>query len=285
MTHRTTASALNPSALIHFDSSGNIKHMTKLSDWALPTSEAILNHTLTILRPTDDKIAKGTHWAASTIPRHYISTNDIIDVLKSCGKRIAAETVRTKLPETRRARSADLGEIFGTEYARQELGYILVNRSIWKDNKELSMRGDDITGIMMLPGGSISFLKGEAKSRERLSTSTLNEAESKLFDDGGLPSPHSLSWTASRLSEQNNTTVSRAIRRTMYGVGIRPSDVTHLLFVFCGNDPHELLKEHTKGCHSESQRLVVGLHVAQHQKFIADIFDEVYQNAHKYSTP
>ena len=256
--------------------------MTKLSDWAPPTSEAILNHTLTILRPTDDKIEEGTNWAANIVPKHYISINEIIDVLNSCGKTVAAETVKAKLPETKKARSGDLGEIFGTEYARQELKYVLVNRSIWKDHRELAMRGDDIIGAMMSPNGSISFLKGEAKSRARLSKSALIEAERKLYDDKGLPSPHSLSWTASRLSEQNEKTLSRAIRNMMQKTGIRPSDVTHLLFVFCGNNPHNLLTEHTNDCQSKFKRIVVGLHIAQHHKFISNVFNEVNQNAEKY---
>lgn len=270
---------------MHLPSSGNIEHMTKLSDWASPTSEDILEHNLTILCPTNEKIAEGINWAASTVPKHYISTNEIIDILNSCGKTVVAETVKAKLPETKRARSGDLGEIFGTEYARQELKYVLVNRSIWKDHRELAMRGDDIIGVMKSPNGSISFLKGEAKSRERLSKSILNEAERKLYDDRGLPSPHSLSWTASRLSEQNEKTLSRAIRNMMLKTSIRPSDVTHLLFVFCGNDPHDLLTKHTKDCHSEFKRIVVGLHIAQHHKFIADVFNEVNRNAQKYSVP
>jgi hypothetical protein len=166
----------------------------------------------------------GVTWAAVAVPRHYVSADEIAAVLRELGKPEAAAVLSGKLPVNNRTRSGELGEILGTQYAARELGYRMIARLRWKDSRDMPMRGDDLLGVHMVDDDKLEFLKGEAKSRASLSTSTLDEAETALLSEHGLPTPHALMSVAARL---------RALRadRDRSRTHLRPSRQDHLILV------------------------------------------------------
>ncbi|WP_281534512.1 Hachiman antiphage defense system protein HamA [Cryobacterium breve] len=224
-------------------------------------------------------VEDGVEWAAAAIPRQYASGHEIASVLASLGKANAAKYLLGKVPTGIRARSGELGEIIGTQYATRELGYRMLARLRWKDSREMPMRGDDLLGVRLEKGGSLAFLKGEAKSRAYLSKTTLNEAETALLREHGRPSAHSLSFMASRLFEMGDTDLSNRIKAAMLQNRIAQKQVTHLLFTFTGNNPRKILREHTESYTGRVRRLVVGLQVHEHQEFISNVFKRVVRSA------
>jgi hypothetical protein len=56
---------------------------------------------------------------------------------------------------------------------------------------------------------------------------------------------------------------------------LKPSDVTHMLFAFTGNDTTKLLQSNLSGYAGGSAQHYVGLRVAEHQKFIKAVFAAV----------
>lgn len=253
--------------------------MAGIETWATSTKTNVGPHTVVHMTANGDSIETGVSWAAAVLPRHYASTDEVASVLKDLGKERAAEFLISKLPTTPRARSGELGEIIGTHYAAREMGYRLIPRLRWKDSREMPMRGDDLIGIRVDEKNALTFLKGEAKSRANLSTATLNEAQTALLRDHGRPSPHALSFVASRLFEQDDKELRNRILAAGLNERIKLRNVTHLLFTFTGNNPGKLLREHTKAYKGKIRRLAVGLHVPQHQKFIRDAFNKVTHNA------
>lgn len=253
--------------------------MARIKTWVTFHREDVGQHELVHMSADGTSVGNGVDWAAATIPRHYASGHEIASVLESLGKADAAKFLLGKVPVGVRARSGELGEIIGTQYATRELGYRMLPRLRWKDSREMPMRGDDLLGVRLEMGGSLAFLKGEAKSRAYLSKTTLNEAEAALLREHGRPSAHSLSFLASRLFEIGEIELSNRIKAAMLQSRIAQKQVTHLLFTFTGNNPRKLLREHTRSYKGRVRRLVVGLQVYEHQNFIRDVFKKVIRNA------
>ena len=111
-----------------------------------------------------------------------------------------AQILQELLPNTKRSRSGDAGEILATEVAEEKLCYeVPIRRLRWKDGRDAALRGDDIVGVANDAEGKVRFLKGEAKSRVALSAGTVKEASEALDRDmgGRLVTPYFLLPTAS----------------------------------------------------------------------------------------
>ncbi|MFF1832383.1 Hachiman antiphage defense system protein HamA [Paenarthrobacter sp. NPDC058040] len=244
------------------------------------TQEDVGPHKVVRMVPADDvAVDIGVKWAAAAVPRHYVSADEIAVVLNALGKPQAAEVLSGKLPLSKRTRSGELGEVLATQYVARELGYRMIARLRWKDSREMPMRGDDLLGIRMADD-KLEFLKGEAKSRTSLSTSTLDEAETALLSEHGLPTPHAMMFVAARLREMGETNLYVKILAAQLHGRIRSGDVTHLLFTFSGNSPLVLLRNHTNAYKGEIRRLGVGLQVPEHQLFIRRVFEKVIRDAY-----
>lgn len=224
-------------------------------------------------------IGAGADWAAEQIPGQYADPHRIAGILARLGKPAAAKYLKGKLPTTKRARSGDLGEIIGAQYAALELGFQQVEKLRWKDHREMSMRGDDLVGVRAGADGTLELLKGEAKSRAMLGTATVEEADDALKRDQGLPSPYALSFTADRLHELGEHTLANLVDDAQLGTGINQRQVVQLLFTFTGNDPRNLLRKNTSAYDGRVRRLAVGLQVSAHQAFIADVYSKAIANA------
>src|SRR5436190_13656931 len=141
--------------------------------WCEIATEAIDQHTLSILVLPEGKFAIGTKATARVVPSHYVSAKRVAVIMEKLGKPEAARYLREKLPVFSRIRSGDLGELLATQYIREQTPYgVPISRLRWKDHRNMALRGDDVTGIAIgASDGSIAYLKSEVKSRKALSAS------------------------------------------------------------------------------------------------------------------
>ncbi|MFI5432968.1 Hachiman antiphage defense system protein HamA [Rhodococcus baikonurensis] len=254
--------------------------MVSIKSWAPSTRENVgSNRFVEHMVATEDTTDVGIAWLASAVPRHYASSERVASILRGLGKPEAAKFIENKLPLTKRIRSGDLGEIIGTIFVSEELGYQVVLRLRWKDHREMAMRGDDVLGFRLTSAGSIEFLKGEVKSRSRLDATTVSAADNALRSDDGLPSPHAVEFVSDRLHESGDDVLAGHIDRALLSTGIAQRQVTHLLFTFTGSDPRTLLVKNTKTLTGSIPRLAVGLQVPQHQSFISAVYAQVIADA------
>jgi hypothetical protein len=144
----------------------------------------------------------------------------------------------------------------------------------------MAMRGDDLIAFQS-PTKSVplQILKCETKSRHSLSTSVLGEAREALDDHRGRPAPHALSYVADRIRECGNVPLANIIDDAQFRDGIKREQITHLLFVFCGSNPSNLMKTNLEKYKGRIDQLYVGLRVEGHQEFIKDVYRKVISDA------
>jgi hypothetical protein len=253
--------------------------MKKVHDLCHATNQAVGGHSLNLLVLAEANVKAACQVAATAVPDHYASPERIAKILKQYGKKKAAKYLLQKIPTSVKTRSGDLGEILATEYIDDCTGYKApIRRLRWKDNREMSMRGDDVIAVVA-PTNShpLKLLKAEVKSRAALKTKTIEEAREGLNRNGGLPSPHALEFVADRLLEIGNEKLADAITLALLN-GISPKQVTNLLFTLSENAPDAFLIADLKGCSGHAAQISVGLRIPTHQKFIAAVFDAVETN-------
>jgi hypothetical protein len=255
--------------------------MCPLADWCNETDEAVGNHTLTILKGVQASLHIGRNAVAALVPSHYASEESIADKLQRLGKPAAAQFIRTKLPESLQIRSGDLGEILATEYIAERTTFAVpIKRLRWKDHREMAMRGDDVIAVIISDDGERpEFLKAESKSRQALAAAVVKSARDGLNKDGGLPSPHALSFVAERLRELGEIDLANAIDDAQFRDHIAPEQVSHMLFVMCGNDPHAHLLSDLNAYAGGMAQENVGLHIETHQDFIREVYEKVIADA------
>ncbi|HEY4081477.1 MAG TPA: hypothetical protein VGM81_12325 [Burkholderiaceae bacterium] len=75
---------------------------------------------------------------------HYDQADRIADDVARLGYEGACEILRALLPQSKRARSGDLGEILASELVEEDMGFrVPVRRMRFKDGREVAMRDDD----------------------------------------------------------------------------------------------------------------------------------------------
>jgi hypothetical protein len=247
------------------------------SDWCDDEEEEIGNHQLCLLVARTAETDVGRDAMARAVPANYASEERVADLLARLGKPASAAFIRQKLPEGPQIRSGDLGEILSTEYVAEQGVYsIPIRRLRWKDHRNMAMRGDDLIGIRLPDEGPpLEFLKCETKSRASLPSATLNEARTALDNDSGLPAPHALAFVADRLRETGNIALADMIDDAQLVDTISSQQVRHLLFVFCGNNPRNLMTINLRSYRGRISQIYVGLRVPTHQQFIRDVYAKV----------
>lgn len=96
---------------------------------------------------------------------HYDQSDRIADDVARLGYDGAAEILRALLPQSKRARSGDLGEILASELVEEETGFrVPVRRMRFKDGREVAMRGDDFIGVGYDSDDKLWLLKGESSA-------------------------------------------------------------------------------------------------------------------------
>lgn len=213
-----------------------------------------------------------------TVRSHYDQADRIADDVARLGYAGAAEILRATLPQSKRARSGDLGEILATELAEEALEFrVPVRRLRFKDGREMAMRGDDFIGVAQDEDGALWLLKGEAKSRAGLGNTTITEAREALNRHGGRCTPDSLLFVANRLlasDDEDDVALGRVIRDEVALKSLRPHRIDHMLFTMFGNAAGAKLQEDLENAGGERNQHVVGLRISDHQDFIAEVYEE-----------
>ena len=252
--------------------------MPLFDDWCSESEDEVNNHDIVVLRGDDDHAAIGVEAVAKELPRHYVSDDRYADILKKLGKHAAAQYLEEKLPQTDQIRSGDLGEILAVSYIEQETIWDqTVKKLRWKDHREMPMRGDDLLAAGF-EDDKIQFLKGESKSRRRLSRTSLREARKALNGNDGLPTPHALAFLSDRLAEEGREGIADRITAAQLKDGIPVNSVSHMMFTFSGNNPERLLRTDLTEYDGDFYQFSVGLQVKTHQEFIKGVFEKVIAN-------
>ncbi len=211
------------------------------------------------------------------LPNYYIDPLSIADALERLGKPAAAEKLRIKMPDVKKIRSGDIGEIITTDYIDEKTDYsVPIKKLRWKDHRNMAMRGDDVIGILIdKKNQNIRFLKAEAKSNQSLSRDVLGKARKELDLDEGLPAPHALQFVAERLRETGRQKLADYIEIAQLVDGINPNQVEHLLFTFTSSNPDTLQKEEFKAYSGKIKQSSIGFRVSNHQALIENVYQGV----------
>lgn len=211
------------------------------------------------------------------LPDYYVDPQSIAGTLARLGKVAAAQKLLTKIPQVKKIRSGDLGEVLATDYIEESTNYTVPIRKLrWRDHRNMAMRGDDVIGIIVdQQAQTIRFLKAEAKANKALSRKILQEARAELDLDEGLPAPHALEFVAERLRETGNQPLADLIEKVQLVDGIRTNQVSHLLFTFTASDPGTLQREAFANYNGDIKQASVGLRVPNHQELIEGVYQGV----------
>lgn len=256
--------------------------MIDFSAWCDRADEAHGVHALQVVTARVAATSIGRDAVAALVPGHYAAEEQVARILRRLGRPKSAAFIEGKLPTTKSIRSGDLGEILATEYVASQTPYVVpIKRLRWKDHRNMAMRGDDVIGLRQdAATGRLSFLKGEAKSRVSLAAGVVAEARTGLDKDGGLPSAHALEFISSRLMDGGHEGLADAIDDALLKHGIAPASVQHLLFTFSGNDPAGYLRPSVQSYAGGYLQRYVGVRIATHGAFVADVYARVIANAH-----
>jgi hypothetical protein len=215
---------------------------------------------------------------AETVRSHYDSLERIADDVEDLGYEEASAILRERLPRSKKARSGDLGEILASELTEEKLGFVVpIRRMRFKDGREVALRGDDFIGIDYdQQRDRLRLVKGEAKSRRTLGSTTITSARKSLNRDEGRCTPLSLLFVADQLMDRGGAeeALGKIIRREAARRSLPASRIAHVLFTISGNGPPEALTDDFEALDQTRRQFVVNLHIGDHQDFIAEIYEE-----------
>lgn len=235
-------------------------------------AEKVIGKSRLLICKMPDDTSEAIGIISEKLEDHYISEA----FLRKHNKSKIADWLRGKLPETAKARSGELGEILATEFVNSDsLPFeIPINRLRWKDEREMAMRGDDLLGFQFdaIP---IRILKGEVKSKQRMSASVIAKARKALANHGGLPNSHTLSFICERLFEKGENEKADAIQPYVLKTLPRKNNITHLIFTFSQNDPLAHLENDVANVQEPIEHISVALTVSDHQGFIQQVYSKV----------
>jgi hypothetical protein len=256
--------------------------LANIKDWCKRTDTKVQSHKLIYFEADATKLNSAIASLADAAPGHYAAASRVSRILRRLGKSEAAEYIATKLPTAARSRSGDIGEILASSFVTEFTGYkIGVLKLRWKDHREMAMRGDDILAVRIDPVVKIKFLKGEVKSRANLTRKTVGEARKALSSSNGRPTPHALAFVSDRLHETGQTDLSDLIDLYQLKLRIGVRQLSHMMFMFTGNNPSNLLTADLKAYTGKIPQHAVGLRVWNHQAFIRQVFEKVIADASK----
>jgi hypothetical protein len=203
---------------------------------------------------------------------HFRSVERIEASIERLGFTETLNTFRNVIPEDRKTRSGDLGEILCTEYVVQSTSFrVPVKKLRWKDDRDRTMRGNDVLAFR-IHNRVNQVLKAESKSRANLSNTVVAEAEEGLLQHEGRPNPSSLAYLQNRLEEAGRYEEADFIAELQQD-DFSVQNVRHLIFTFSGNAPLSYLRtKKDPPANLAYRRHLVGFRVRDHQAFIAGIY-------------
>ena len=180
--------------------------------------------------------------------------------------------LKHRLPQSKKTRSGDLGEILATEFIDQRTKYTVpVKRLRYKDDRDLAMRGDDVLGVRETKT-RVNVLKAEAKSRAQLSPSVVNEARDGLAKNKGRPNPSTLAFLEYNLRNAERDDEAELFARLQRET-IRAREICHLVFTLSGNDPTDKLQNAVSPISKGVELLLCGCCISGHGEFIEEVFE------------
>lgn len=247
--------------------------MGKIKKWCEKYLEMVRGNRLILLSVLPNNRRKLSDYLASVACSHYISSERLSDVMSRLGRPAVARLINEILPKSTRLRSGELGEIVATEYIELETSYNApIKRLRSKEHPEMSMRGNDVLAIRVSEDSNLSILKCEVKSGERITSSVVVQARSQLDTDAGLPSPHALTFFATKLFEMGEFELVDRINDAQLKYGLSQEQVEHLLFTFSQNDPTVHLRSDLDTYSGAIRQNNTGIRVSDHQQFIEETY-------------
>jgi len=255
---------------------------TLINDWCAPTATAVGAHHLRVFSERDGARPNILPRLSTAVASHYEAPERLAARMARVGFEKAAQLLRSLLPQTPTARSADLGEILATEAVPELLHpfHIPIKRLRWKDAREMAMRGEDLIGVAR-EGANVRFLKGESKSGMAVAPNVIAKAREALNRNGGRPSEHAMTFVMQRLWEIGEDELAVVFEHYLMERTIAPVQLTHLCFVLCGNDTSAALTADLQTCGGPVEQQSIALRIADHQEFIAAVFEEVSARARR----
>jgi hypothetical protein len=242
-------------------------------EWLEVRDWTIRRHRKILLREKDGARDAILDDLRNVVRSHYVSPETMAARIEQLGADKTAELLREHLPTKKGSRSGDLGEILATEFVTRKLAYeVPILRLRWKDGREMALRGDDVVAFRRDEDDRLSFLKGEAKSRARLTPDIVQQAANALDQDHGRPGRHSVLFVAERLREQGADEMAVLLENAVLN-SFSSCEVEHLLFTFSGNSPDAHLSNHLEALRSGRRRYAVGLRIDDHCDFIQAIYE------------
>ncbi len=253
---------------------------TLFNDWCAPTATAVGAHQLRVLAERDGVRPNIMPRLGAAVASHYEAPERLAARMARVGFEKAAQLLRSLLPQTANMRSGDLGEILATEAVPELLHpfHIPIKRLRWKDARDMAMRGEDLIGVAR-EGAVVRFLKGESKSRLALAAGVVAEAREALNKNDGRPSEHAMTFVMQRLFETNQDELALLFEHYLMERTIAPAQLTHLSFALCGNDATAAMTTDLQACGGPVQQQSIAVRIADHQEFIAAVYEEVRANA------
>lgn len=250
------------------------RDMTAFEQWCgPPVVHNVGKHAHRSLVSNDD--IAGITAVSATLGQKYAEVDMLVHIAERYGKHHVAAYLANKFPTKASARSGDLGEIIATAYLDEECSYSVgPSRLIDRDHQEWAMRGDDVLGVKIDAENVALLAKVEAKSGKRISKKVVADARAGLERCDGLPAPQSLSQFAERLRRASEESLADAVLRIQLVDGIRPENVTHVMFLFTGSDPTDFVEGDLGSYTGSIQQLTMTLRVAAHPKFISDVYEK-----------
>ena len=240
-------------------------------DWCY-TQRTDAGQNKRLLRLTER--AEGREAIADRLPElirsHYDDLERISEDIRNLGYPAAAALLAERLPQSKRLRSGELGEILATEFVEEKTNFVVpIRRLRYKDGREVPLRGDDFIGID-ISKTSLHLLKGEAKSRAILKMDAITEARQALSRDGGRPTAISLLFMADRLmeSDDKNDDLGKMLRNEVVIQAVPTARLQHMIFTMSGNKTPKALVTDLQVADGGRTHTVVHLRIADHQEFI-----------------
>jgi len=243
-----------------------------LKEWMSPTNPVSGIDHLVVLTERHGKRSAVQKAIEETVRDHFAG----LDILARIGKyKTTLEFIRNKLPPSKRTRSGDFGEVLASEYIDQLTEYrVPIKKLRWKDDRATTMRGNDVIAIRRAKNKKWRVLKGESKSRARLTPSVVTEAIDGLDQHAGRPNPSTLAFISHRLRELSRDDEAEVFE-DLQSRTPKIEEVEQMVFTLSGNDPTAHLQtEYDKG--ASVVRHFVGCVISDHQLFIQALFDNVH---------
>ena len=254
----------------------NAVEQTLMARWLRDSKTDVGQHSVMVLTENYGVRAQVAEELNGTFRSHYMSPETWSKRISELGAPETAQLLQELLPKTKQSRSGDTGEILATQVAEEKLKYrVPIRRLRWKDGRNTALRGDDIVGVVSLSDGTLRFLKGESKSRNRLSTTAIRDASEALGREMGRPSRHAVLFVATRLRDLGEDGLATALEKAVLR-SFNSDEVEHMLFVISGNHPQSLLASHLQDIEDDQpKRYAIGIWIPDHAQFIQHLYESL----------